>query len=60
MYYQILIKDAFQEPAPRLLSFTFLFLNPSLDAVDVWLGRGLGLVFCWLRDGVRNKFQING
>lgn len=35
MYYQILIKDAFQEPALRLLSFTLLLPNPPFDAEPI-------------------------
>lgn len=64
MYYQILIKDAFQELAPRLLSFILLLPSPSFEAdPNSWgaqLARGQQLVFCWFRDGVGGKFQISG
>ena len=63
MYYQNLIKDAFQEPAPRLLSLTLLLPNPPLDADPnsggAWLSRGQELILLILGLG-GGKFQIKG
>ena len=62
MYYQILIKDAFQEPAPRLLSFLLLLSNPPLlGSQDCAEARGSSFAESemgwWMGDG---KFQISG
>lgn len=64
MYYQILIKDAFQEPALRLLSFALLLPNPSLRAepksAGARLGRGQGASLVLTQGCGVGKFQMDG